>query len=83
MKFSDIPAHDSVKQQLVEMVDNNRIPHALLLEGKSGIGKMMLARALHNTYTAPADTTATVAACVRRAFSTCHSTISTPTIHIR
>lgn len=28
------------------MVDDNRIPHALLLEGKSGIGKMMLARAL-------------------------------------
>lgn len=46
MKFKDIPAHADVKQQLVEMVDNNRIPHALLLEGKSGIGKMMLARAL-------------------------------------
>ena len=46
MKFSDIPAHNSVKRQLVDMVDNDKIPHALLFEGKSGIGKMMLARAL-------------------------------------
>ncbi len=46
MKFSDIPAHEAVKQQLVDMVDSNQIPHALLLEGKSGIGKMMIARAL-------------------------------------
>jgi len=46
MKFCDIQGHDDVKRQLTEMVDSNRIPHALLLEGKSGIGKMLLARAL-------------------------------------
>ena len=46
MRFSDIPAHDNVKQLLREMTDSNRLPHALLLEGPPGIGKFALARAL-------------------------------------
>lgn len=45
MKFSDIPAHDSVKDRLREMADTDRIPHALLLEGPAGIGKLAMARA--------------------------------------
>lgn len=45
MKFSDIPAHEIVKQRLREMVDQDRIPHAILLEGPSGIGKFATARA--------------------------------------
>ncbi len=46
MKFSDIPAHDSVKKRLTTLVDIGRMPHALLLEGGAGIGKFALARAL-------------------------------------
>jgi len=46
MKFSDIPAHEAVKERLRAMVDNNRLPHALLLEGPQGVGKFALARAL-------------------------------------
>lgn len=46
MKFRDIPAQEIVKEQLKSMVDSNRIPHALLLEGPSGVGKFQLARAL-------------------------------------
>lgn len=46
MKLSDIPAHGSVIGRLRDMVDNDRIPHALLLHGPSGIGKMAVARAL-------------------------------------
>lgn len=45
MKFSDIPSHESAKQRLLSFVDTNKIPHAILLEGPSGIGKFALARA--------------------------------------
>lgn len=46
MKFSDIPGHDSVKRRLRQMADSGRLPHALMLQGEPGIGKMALARAL-------------------------------------
>lgn len=45
MKFSDIPGHTKTKETLVELADTDRIPHALMLCGPSGIGKMMTARA--------------------------------------
>lgn len=46
MKFSDIPGHESVKDRLIAMTDSDRLPHALLLHGRSGTGKMLMARAL-------------------------------------
>ncbi len=45
MRFSDIPAHEQVKQRLRDFADRDRIPHALLLEGPQGIGKFAMARA--------------------------------------
>lgn len=45
MKFNDIPGHESVKTRLRQMADSQRLPHALLLEGPAGIGKLSLARA--------------------------------------
>jgi len=46
MRFVDIPGHDGVKERLRALVDTERLPHALLIHGRSGIGKMMMARAL-------------------------------------
>ncbi|MDE6496528.1 MAG: AAA family ATPase [Duncaniella sp.] len=45
MKFSDVPSHDNIKTRLRDMVSDGRIPHAILLHGPAGIGKMALARA--------------------------------------
>lgn len=45
MRFCDIPAHESAKQRLRNFVTTGRIPHAILFEGPSGIGKFALARA--------------------------------------
>lgn len=45
MRFHDIIGHDAVKQRLRQMIDTDRLPHALLLEGPAGVGKFMLARA--------------------------------------
>lgn len=45
MRFSDIPGREEVKDRLREMVGTGRIPHALMISGPAGTGKMMMARA--------------------------------------
>lgn len=45
MRFSDIPEHNEAKARMRKMADSDRIPHAILLEGPEGIGKLSLARA--------------------------------------
>lgn len=45
MKFSDIPGHEKTKDALRQLAESGKMPHALMLSGPSGIGKMMLARA--------------------------------------
>jgi DNA polymerase-3 subunit delta' len=44
--FSEIIGQQHVKQQLVEMVQHNRLSHALLFLGKEGNGSLQLALAL-------------------------------------
>lgn len=46
MRFADLIGNEKAVQAVRYMVDSDRIPHALLLSGPSGIGKMKLARAL-------------------------------------
>lgn len=45
MKFSDIPGHETIKERMRAMVSSHHLPHAILLEGPEGIGKLALARA--------------------------------------
>ncbi len=46
MRFSDIECHRQLAESLRRLVDSGRFPHAILLHGESGIGKMLLARTL-------------------------------------
>lgn len=46
MLFSDIIGQGAVKHQLIQMVKQNRISHALLFHGKGCVGKLPLALAL-------------------------------------
>ncbi|MDE6017586.1 MAG: DNA polymerase III subunit delta [Muribaculaceae bacterium] len=48
MKFADIIGHKNTIHSLRELVDNDHIPHAILIGGQEGIGKMRLARAFTN-----------------------------------
>lgn len=48
MLFKDIIAQDEVKNHLVQMVNQNRLSHALLLLGKEGSGALPLAIAFAN-----------------------------------
>lgn len=48
MRFSDIKGNDDAKDALRGMIDSGQIPHAILISGPKGIGKMMMARAFIN-----------------------------------
>jgi len=45
MKFKDVLGQENIKNQLIKLVDNNRLSHALLFHGKEGVGKKALALA--------------------------------------
>ena len=43
--FRDVPGQEEAKRRLRMAVDSGKLPHALMLSGPSGLGKMLLARA--------------------------------------
>ena len=43
MKFSEITGNGQLKQTLVSMVDNGRVPHAILLYENDGGGAVPMA----------------------------------------
>lgn len=46
MKFSDVAGHKDSLSALRDIIDSEKIPHAILISGISGIGKMRVARAV-------------------------------------
>ncbi|MDE6110531.1 MAG: hypothetical protein K2F65_01310 [Eubacterium sp.] len=44
MNFSHFLGNEKVKEQISFLLNSNRLPHAIILEGESGIGKRTLAR---------------------------------------
>ena len=46
MRFNDVIGQEAVKRQLIRMVAEGRVPHALLLAGPEGTGKLPMALAL-------------------------------------
>lgn len=71
MRFSDIPGHEAAKERLRAMADTGRFPHALLLEGPEGVGKMALARAtaqyIHCRHRSGGDSCGRCPSCIQHA----------------
>lgn len=71
MKFSDVPGNIEAVQRLRDMIDNDRLPHALLIHGAPGVPKLALARAaaqyLHCTNRHDGDSCGQCTACRQHA----------------
>lgn len=69
MKFSDIIGNERAIAQIRRMIDNDTLPHALLLYGEPGIPKLALARAtaqyLHCTNRHDGDSCGTCPSCLQ------------------
>lgn len=46
MKFAEVIGQEELKTRLIQMIDGNKVPHAMLLCGPQGCGKMAVALAM-------------------------------------
>lgn len=79
MKFKDIPGHEKTKKTLRELKATGHLPHAMLLCGPSGSGKMMMARAFAQFIHCESPTDGEP--CGRCAACRLHETLSHPDLH--
>ena len=56
MQFKDVIGQNSIKQRLIQAVDEDRIPHAQLFAGPPGNGKLALALAFAQYINCPDKT---------------------------
>ncbi|MDE6503449.1 MAG: hypothetical protein K2K78_03160 [Muribaculaceae bacterium] len=72
MKFADIVGNREAVDRLRRMVDEDRLPHAVVIEGPEGTGKLKMARALAQyihceNRTPDGDSCGKCAACIQHA----------------
>ena len=69
MQFKDIIGHSEIKERLIKSVKDNRIAHAQLFSGMSGLGKMQMALAyaqyIHCTNRSIADSCGQCNSCLK------------------
>lgn len=79
MRFADIKGHASTIEALRQMADTGRIPHAIMLGGQPGIGKMRLARAfaqyVHCSHRSGGDSCGVCPSCLQ------HQSLNNPDMH--
>ena len=44
--FQDIIGHGAIKERLIRLMEKDRLPHAMIFAGPSGVGKTMMAFAV-------------------------------------
>jgi DNA polymerase III subunit delta' len=69
VKFSDVIGNESAKSRIKRFVDNNKIPHALLISGAPGIPKLAMAQAtaqyIHCTNRTGGDSCGVCPSCIQ------------------